>query len=74
MALVASDAAAISVAKLTGCGGNDEIACHDDIGRDNKLSRLSEVELEAGTYKIVADGFYERSVGAVSLVMEFSDP
>ncbi|MEE2835335.1 MAG: hypothetical protein VYB65_04865 [Myxococcota bacterium] len=59
---------------LRGCGGNDEIACHDDIGRDNKLSRLSEVELEAGTYTIVADGFYERSVGAVSLVMELSDP
>ena len=59
---------------LRGCGGLDEIACHDDIGEDNKLSRISDVELAAGTYTIVADGFYERSVGAVNLVLEFTRP
>jgi len=59
---------------LRGCGGLDEIACHDDIGEENKLSRISDVELAAGTYTIVADGFYERSVGAVNLVLEFTRP
>jgi hypothetical protein len=59
---------------LRGCGGMDEIACHDDISNDNKLSRLSDVELAPGTYTLVADAFYERDVGAVNLTIELSAP
>ncbi len=59
---------------LRGCGGLDEIACHDDISGDNKLSRIEDLELAAGAYTIVADAFYERNVGAVNLVMDFSAP
>lgn len=59
---------------LRGCGGLNEIACHDDISRSNKLSRLSEIDLSPDQYTIVADGFYERNVGAVNLTLEFAAP
>ncbi len=59
---------------LRGCGGLDEIACHDDISRGNKLSRLEDVELRPGTYTIVADGFYDDDIGVVSLTLELAAP
>jgi hypothetical protein len=59
---------------LRGCGGLDEIACHDDIDRNNKLSRLTDVDLAPGQYTIIADAFYERDVGSVNLTLEFAAP
>ena len=55
---------------LRGCGGNDEIACRvADIGRDNKLSRLSEVELSGDDTTSLTSSMKR----APSLVAELSD-
>jgi hypothetical protein len=59
---------------LRGCGGIDELACHDDIGGSNKLSHIAVDRLEPGRYTLVVDAFNGDQNGSVSLEVTFSEP
>ncbi len=53
-----------------GCGDDTtEVACNDDAERDGTNSALS-VELPAGTYSIIADGFTADGRGTFTLAVE----
>jgi hypothetical protein len=59
---------------LRGCGGIDELECHDDIGGTNKLSHIEVDRLEPGLYTLVVDAFNADQSGSVSLEVNFGEP